>query len=155
MVTFACREIREGGLIKFFIAKFILATCESREDFFVFSFYFLAYYRVGTLKNLRYSCNSQKYFLSLPRELTTYDMTAIDLRASTMQILERFDKTDTSLWQKVLDAINSIYKNEEEAQQAKRAQQKAKIRQMVGILHEESVGDWKREKEEALVEKYQ
>ena len=62
-------------------------------------------------------------------------MTAIDLRASTMQILERFDKTDTSLWQKVLDAINSIYKNEEEAQQAKRAQQKAKIRQMVGILH--------------------
>jgi hypothetical protein len=121
MVTFACREIREGGLIKFFIAKFILATCESREDFFVFSFYFLAYYRVGTLKKLRYSCNSQKYFLSLPRELTTYDMTAIDLRASTMQILERFDKTDTSLWQKVLDAINSIYKNEEEAQQAKRA----------------------------------
>ena len=80
-------------------------------------------------------------------------MTAIDLRASTMQILERFDKTDTSLLQKVIDAINSIYKNEEEAQQAKRAQQKAKIRQMVGILHEESVGDWKREKEEALVEK--
>ena len=34
MVTFACREICEGGLIKFFIAKFILATCESREDFF-------------------------------------------------------------------------------------------------------------------------
>ena len=65
-------------------------------------------------------------------------MTAIDLRASTMQILERFDKTDTSLWQK-----------------AKRAQQKAKIRQMVGILHEENAGDWKREKEEALVEKYQ
>jgi hypothetical protein len=82
-------------------------------------------------------------------------MTAIDLRASTMQILERFDKTDTSLWQKVLDAINSIYKNEEEDQQAKRAQQKAKIRQMVGILHEESVSDWKREKEEALKEKYQ
>ena len=36
---------------------------------------------------------------------------------------------------------------------AKRAQQKAKIRQTVGILHEESVGDWKREKNEALVEK--
>ena len=66
-----------------------------------------------------------------------------------MQILERFDKTDTSLWQKVLDAINSIYKDEEEAQQAKKAQQKAKIRQMVGILKEESAGDWKREKEEA------
>ena len=31
-----------------------------------------------------------------------------------MQILERFDQTDTSLWQKVLDAINSIYKSEEE-----------------------------------------
>ena len=60
----------------------------------------------------------------MPRELTTYDMTAIDLRASTMQ-------------------------------QAKRAQQKAKIRQMVGILHEENSGDWKREKEEALVDKYQ
>ena len=73
-------------------------------------------------------------------------MTAIDLRASTMQILERFDKTNTSLWQKVLDAINSIYQNEEESQLAKRAQQKAKIRQMVGILHEKSVGDWKREK---------
>lgn len=52
-------------------------------------------------------------------------MTAIDLRASTMQILERIDKTDTSLWQKVLDAINSIYKSEEEVQQAKKAQQKA------------------------------
>ena len=75
-------------------------------------------------------------------------MTAIDLRASTMQILERFDKNDTSLWQKVLDAINSIYKNEEESQLAKRAQQKAKIRQMVGILHEENVGDWKRDKPE-------
>ena len=34
MVTFASREIRGGGLIKFFIAKFILATCESREDIF-------------------------------------------------------------------------------------------------------------------------
>ena len=101
------------------------------------------------------ACKFQKYSLYLHRELATNDMTAIDLRASTMQILERFDKTDTSLWQKVLDAINSIYKSEEEAQQAKRAQQKAKIRQMVGILHEESVGDWKREKEEALVEKYQ
>ena len=82
-------------------------------------------------------------------------MTAIDLRASTMQILERFDKTDTSLWQKVLDAINAIYKSEEEAMQAKKAQQKAKIRQMVGILSEERTNDWKREKEEYLVEKYQ
>ena len=79
-------------------------------------------------------------------------MTAIDLRASTMQILERFDKTDTSLWQKVLDAVNSIYKSEEEAQQSKKAEQKAKIRQMVGILSKESADDWKREKEEFLTE---
>ena len=82
-------------------------------------------------------------------------MTAIDLRASTMQILERLDKTDTSLWQKVLDAINSIYKSEEEAQKAKKVQQKAKIRQMVGILSENSADNWKREKEEYLLEKYQ
>jgi hypothetical protein len=60
-----------------------------------------------------------------------------------MQILERFDKTDTSLWQKVLDAINSIYKSEEEAQQTKKVQQKAKIRQMVGILSEKSEERWK------------
>ena len=72
-----------------------------------------------------------------------------------MQILERFDKTDTSLWQKVLDAINSIYKSEEEAQQTKKVQQKAKIRQMVGILSEKNEESWKREKEEALLEKYQ
>ena len=82
-------------------------------------------------------------------------MTAIDLRASTMQILERLDKTDTSLWQKVLDAINSIYKSEEEAQRARKALQKAKIRQMVGILSEKSADGWKREKEEYLLEKYQ
>ena len=85
----------------------------------------------------------------------TNNMTAIDLRASTMQILERFDKTDTSLWQKVLDAVNSIYKSQEEAQQSKKAEQKAKIRQMVGILSKESTDDWKREKEEFLTEKYQ
>ena len=83
------------------------------------------------------------------------DMTAIDLRASTMQILERFDKTDASLWQKVLDAINSIYKSEEDAHQAKKVHQKAKIRQMVGILSEKSADSWMREKEEYLVEKYQ
>ena len=81
-------------------------------------------------------------------------MTAIDLRASTMQILERFDKTDTSLWQKVLDAVTSIYRSEEESLHVKRAQQKAKIRQMVGILDEEKMNDWKREKEEYLEEKY-
>jgi hypothetical protein len=63
-------------------------------------------------------------------------MTAIDLRANTMQILERFDKTDTSLWQKVLDAVTSIYRSEEKSLHEKRAQQKAKMRQMVGILDE-------------------
>jgi hypothetical protein len=81
-------------------------------------------------------------------------MTAIDLRANTMQILDQFDKADASLWQKVLDAVTS-YKSEEDALHAKRAQQKAKIRQMVGILNEENLDDWKREKEEYLTEKYQ
>ena len=82
-------------------------------------------------------------------------MTAIDLRASTMQILERFDKEDTSLWQKVLDAITSIYRGEEEAMHVKRIQQKTKIRQMIGIIDEDKVGDWKSEKEKYLAEKYQ
>jgi hypothetical protein len=82
-------------------------------------------------------------------------MTAVDLRASTMQLLEQFDKTDTSLWQKVLDAVSSIYKTEEESLHVKRAQQKAKIRQMVGILDEEKLKDWKQEKEDYLTEKYQ
>ena len=72
-------------------------------------------------------------------------MTAIDLRASTMQILERFDKTDTSLWQKVLDAINSIYKNEEEAQPRKVYETKAEVlRRMQDIAH----GDESPQKEE-------
>ena len=71
-------------------------------------------------------------------------MTAIDLRASAMQILDRFDKTDTSLWQKVLDAVTSIYRGEEESLQMKRAQQKNKIRQMVGILDEGGLDDWSR-----------
>ena len=53
-------------------------------------------------------------------------MTAVDLRASTMQLLEQFDKTDTSLWQKVLDAVSSIYKTEEESLHVKRAQQSLK-----------------------------
>jgi hypothetical protein len=72
-----------------------------------------------------------------------------------MQLLEQFDKTDTSLWQKVLDAVSSIYKTEEESLHVKRAQQKAKIRQMVGILDEEKLKDWKQEKEDYLTEKYQ
>ena len=55
----------------------------------------------------------------------------------------------------MLDAVNSIYRNEEEAQQTKKAQQKVKIRQMVGILSKEGADDWKRGKEEFLTEKYQ
>ncbi len=35
------------------------------------------------------------------------------------------------------------------------AQQKAKIRQMVGILKKSDADDWKREKEDFLKEKYQ
>lgn len=82
-------------------------------------------------------------------------MTAIDLRANTMQILDQFDKADASLWQKVFDAVTLIYKGEEKTLHTKRAEQKAKIRQMVGILNENSLEDWKREKEEYLTEKYQ
>lgn len=81
-------------------------------------------------------------------------MTAIDLRTNTMQLLERFDYTDVVLWQKVHDAIVSIYNDEEVALSAKRAQQKAKLRQMVGIL-DNADDDWKRVKEEALTEKHQ
>ena len=83
------------------------------------------------------------------RKLVNSKMTAIDLRANTMQILDQFDKADASLWQKVLDAVTSIYKSEEDALHAKRAQQKAKIRQMVGILNEESLDDWKQAKEKS------
>ena len=81
-------------------------------------------------------------------------MTAIDLRTNTMQLLERFDYTDVVLWQKVHDAIVSIYNDEEVALSAKRAQQKAKLRQMVGIL-DNACDDCKRVKEEALTEKHQ
>ena len=106
--------------------------------------------------------NFSLFFLELSEKLPIFandnendKMTAIDLRANTMQILDQFDKADASLWQKVLDAVTSIYKSEEDALHAKRAQQKAKIRQMVGILNEDSLDDWKREKEEYLTEKYQ
>jgi hypothetical protein len=74
-------------------------------------------------------------------------MTAIDLRANTMQILDQFAKADVSLWQKVLDAVTLIYKGEEKTLHTKRAEQKAKIRKMVGILNEDCLDDWKREME--------
>ena len=51
MVTFACREIRGGGLIKFFYSYFILAPCESREDFFR---------TMGTVPDVRFFVFSEK-----------------------------------------------------------------------------------------------
>ena len=99
--------------------------------------------------------NSRIFFLYLQPKQKINKMTAIDLRANTMQILDQFDKADASLWQKVFDAVTLIYKGEEKTLHTKRAEQKAKIRQMVGILNEDSLEDWKREKEEYLTEKYQ
>ena len=81
-------------------------------------------------------------------------MTAIDLQSNTMQLLQRFDKTDASLWQKVLDALVAIYQEEEQEQAEKRAQQKAKIRQMVGVFEQCDTDDWKQAKEDYLNEKY-
>lgn len=104
---------------------------------------------------LSFSCLFPDLFLYLHTKQKINKMTAIDLRANTMQILDQFDKADASLWQKVLDAVTLIYKGEEKTLHTKRAEQKAKIRQMVGILNEDSLDDWKREKEEYLTEKYQ
>ena len=104
---------------------------------------------------LSFSCIFPNKFLYLRTKQKMNKMTAIDLRANTMQILDQFDKADASLWQKVLDAVTLIYKGEEKTLHTKRAEQKAKIRQMVGILNEDSLEDWKREKEEYLTEKYQ
>ena len=81
-------------------------------------------------------------------------MTAIDLQSDTMQLLQRFDKTDTSLWKRILDAISSIYHEEEILQAKKRAEQKAKIREMIGVFEESDTDDWKKAKEDCLTEKY-
>lgn len=81
-------------------------------------------------------------------------MTAIDLQADTMQLLQRFDKTDTSLWKRILDAISAIYHDEETMQAKKRAEQKAKIRKMIGVFEKSDVDDWKQAKEDYLTEKY-
>jgi hypothetical protein len=81
-------------------------------------------------------------------------MTAIDLQADTMQLLQRFDKTDTSLWKRILDAISAIYHDEETVQAKKRAEQKAKIREMIGVFEKSDTDDWKQAKEEYLTEKY-
>ena len=81
-------------------------------------------------------------------------MTAIDLQSDTMQLLQRFDKADVSLWQKVLDALAAIYQEQEVVQAKKRAAQKAKIRQMVGAFEKSEADDWKQAKEDCLTEKY-
>ena len=81
-------------------------------------------------------------------------MTAIDLQTDTMQLLQRFDKTDISLWQKVLNALAAIYREEELTQAKRRKEQKAKIHQMVGAFEKSQTDDWKQAKEEYLTEKY-
>ena len=81
-------------------------------------------------------------------------MTAIDLQADTMQLLQQFDKTDTSLWKRILDAIAAIYQDEARQQAKKREEQKAQIRRMVGGLEEGATDDWKQAKEAYLTEKY-
>ena len=81
-------------------------------------------------------------------------MTAIDLQADTMQLLQRFDKTDASLWKRILDAISAIYHDEETMQAKKRAEQKAKIRKMIGVFEKSDADDWKQAKEDYLTEKY-
>ena len=58
-------------------------------------------------------------------------------------------------FQKIFLYLQRIIKNGkmtaiDDALHEKRAELKAKIRQMVGILNEESLDDWKREKETVL-----
>ena len=81
-------------------------------------------------------------------------MTAIELQADTMQLLQQFDKTDTSLWKKILDAIAAIYQDEARQQAKKRSEQKLKMRQMLGAFEDSATDDWKQAKEDCLTEKY-
>ena len=81
-------------------------------------------------------------------------MTAIDLQADTMQLLQQFDKTDTSRSKRILDAIAVIYQDEERLRAKKREEQKAQIRKMVGALEESATDDWKQAKETYLIDKY-
>lgn len=55
-----------------------------------------------------------------------------------------------SLWIKILDAIAAIYQDEAREQAKKRAEQKAKMRQMVGVFEESATDDWKQAKEDCL-----
>lgn len=81
-------------------------------------------------------------------------MTAIELQTDTMQLLQQFDKTDISLWKKILDAIAAIYQDEARRQAKMRAEQKAKMRQMIGVFEECATEDRKQAKEDCLTEKY-
>ena len=76
-------------------------------------------------------------------------MTAIEL-----QLLQQFDKTDTSLWKKILDAIAAIYQDEARQQAKKRSEQKLKMRQMLGAFEDSATDDWKQAKEDCLTDKY-
>lgn len=63
-------------------------------------------------------------------------MTAIDYQADTMQLLQRFDKTDISLWKKVLEALVAIYRDEESARVKKLAKQNVKTSFEASSEHE-------------------
>lgn len=80
--------------------------------------------------------------------------TAIDLRTDTFHMLQRFDHSDTALWQKVLSAITAIYTDEEMAKKRRREEQKAHLRRVVDSLSLSDVQDWRLVKEGALTEKY-
>ena len=93
-------------------------------------------------------------FLSIFASKKIIAMTAIELQTDTMQLLQQFDKTNVSLWKRILDAVAAIYKDEETLQEKKRAEQKSKIREMIGVFEKSDSDDWKQVKEGYLTEKY-
>lgn len=96
-----------------------------------------------------------KNFVSLQRILINIvdKMKAVDLQTSTFLLLQQMDKTNAELWEKVHDAVVAIWQGEKVDTVKKRAAQKNKIRQMVGILPDNDK-DWKFAKEDFLTEKY-
>ena len=93
-------------------------------------------------------------FLSIFASKKIIAMTAIELQTDTMQLLQQFDKTNVSLWKRILDAVAAIYQDEEPMQEKKRAEQKSKIREMIGVFEKSDSDDWKQVKEGYLTEKY-
>lgn len=93
-------------------------------------------------------------FLSIFASKKIIAMTAIELQTDTMQLLQQFDKTNVSLWKRILDAVAAIYQDEETLQEKKRAEQKSKIREMIGVFEKSDSDDWKQVKEGYLTEKY-